>query len=98
MTSSSSVTRRTSASGVSWPLARIGTNAAIRGMRKRRMGVLSCGWSSRTRFDLNARRPVPAHSLLGLFLGLAEQELTDEPLEHHRRLRDGDAVALGELL
>src|SRR5687768_5675942 len=67
-------------------------------MRKRSMGVLSCGWSSRTRFDLNARRPVLAHSLLGLFLGLAEQELPDEPLEHHRRLRDGDAVALGELL
>src|SRR6185436_1798372 len=36
--------------------------------------------------------------LLGLFLGLAEEKLADQSLEHHRRLRERNAVALGELL
>src|SRR6185503_1455503 len=37
-------------------------------------------------------------SLLRVFLRLAEQELADEALENHRRLRERDAVAVGELL
>ena len=41
-----------------------------------------------------ARSGVGYFVVAGLFLRLAEQELADQLLEHHRRLRDLDAVAV----
>src|SRR5688572_6869787 len=89
----SSVTRFTRASGASCASAAAGTKAA------RNMRILRSMGSS---LDAGLVRPERASGgsglLPGLFLGLAEQELADELLQHHGRLADLDAVARGEHL
>src|SRR5258708_11048093 len=58
---------------------------------------LPLAWLDRVR--LNARAGVPVDLFLArVFLRLAEQELANQLLQHHRRLRDGDAISRGELL
>src|SRR5688572_5897227 len=98
MASTSSVTRFTSASGASWAAAARGKRAAARMARSLRSMamVFLCR---------EAMRPQRAGAGFRglffrrrLFLRLAEQELADQLLQHHRRLGDLDAVALGELL
>src|SRR6185369_6625483 len=93
--STSSVVRRTSASGASCakaaeaPATRSSAAASLRnmGLPRKRLGIVG---------------PAPAGGVpplfLGVFLRLAEEELADEALEHHGRLRERDAVAVGELL
>src|SRR5258706_15941815 len=93
----SSVVLFTSASGVSWAAASAGASASRNVARIRNMEGLPLAWHDRVR--LNARAGVPVDLLLArVVLRLAEQELADELLQHHRRLRDGDAISRGELL
>src|SRR5207248_5461082 len=94
--STSSATRFTRASGVSCANAAAGRRSARHIARMRNMaGNL---WDFGEPDSTSTRGPRSGALFLRLFLRLAEEELPDELLEHHCRLRDGDAVAGGELL
>src|SRR5438105_9083265 len=89
--STSSATRFTRASGVSCANAVAGRRSARHIARMRNMAgnLGDFGEPDST----STREPRSGGLFLRLFLRLAEEELPDELLEHHRRLRDGDAVA-----